>query len=139
MVNADHTVALGTHSIALPPLPGHSGYAAETVELSHQLDGTLRIYRGDQLLAALPLPLEEHAQRRPALITSAQKRKPSMPRMDNLSGRPVGRRYLIDRGDTVSLQLSTRFSGFNNTNQVPGYVELHNRSSLIKLCYLQFC
>ncbi len=89
VVNADHTVALGTHSIALPPLPGHRGYAAETVELSHQLDGTLRIYRGDQLLAALPLPLEEHAQRRPALITSAQKRKPSMPRIYNLSGRPA--------------------------------------------------
>jgi transposase len=89
VVNADHTVALGTHSIALPPLPGHRGYAGETVELSHQLDGTLRIYRGDQLLLALPLPLEEHAQRRPALITSAQKRKPTMPRIYNLSGRPA--------------------------------------------------
>ncbi|HYM79112.1 MAG TPA: hypothetical protein VE377_24265 [Candidatus Dormibacteraeota bacterium] len=32
------------------------GYAAETVELSHQLNGTLRIYRGDHLLVALPLP-----------------------------------------------------------------------------------
>jgi len=89
VVNADHTVALGTHSIALPPLPGHRGYAGETVELSHQLDGTLRIYRGDHLLLALPLPLEEHAQRRPALITSAQKRKPTMPRIYNLSGRPA--------------------------------------------------
>jgi len=89
VVNADHTIALGTHSIALPPLPGHRGYAGETVELSHQLDGTLRIYRGDQLLLALPLPLEEHAQRRPAPITSAQKRKPTMPRIYNLSGRPA--------------------------------------------------
>ncbi len=89
VVNADHTIALGTHSIALPPLPGHRGYAGETVELSHQLDGTLRIYRGDQLLLALPLPLEEHVQRRPAPITSAQKRKPTMPRIYNLSGRPA--------------------------------------------------
>ena len=89
VVNADHTIALGTHSIALPPLPGQRGYAGETVELFHQLDGTLRIYRGDQLLVALPLPLEEHAQRRPALITSAQKRKSSMPRIYNLSGRPA--------------------------------------------------
>jgi len=89
VVNADHTIALGTHSIALPPLPGHRGYAGETVELSHQLDGTLRIYRGDQLLLALPLPLEEHIQRRPAPITSAQKRKPTMPRIYNLSGRPA--------------------------------------------------
>src|ERR1019366_1731687 len=37
VVAADHTVTLGTHSIALPPLPGHRGYAGETVELSHQL------------------------------------------------------------------------------------------------------
>src|ERR1039458_1625922 len=65
IVAADHTVVLGAHSIALPPLPGHRGYAGETVELSHQLDGMLRVYRGDQLLLALPLSLEEHADRRP--------------------------------------------------------------------------
>ena len=87
VVNPDHTVTLGTHSIALPPLPGPRGYAGETVELSHQLDGILRIYRGDTLLTALSLPLEEHAQRRPAPITSAQKRKTPMPRIYNLSGR----------------------------------------------------
>ena len=89
VVNPDHTVTLGAHSIALPPLPGHRGYAGETVELSHQLDGTLLIYRGDALLLALPLPLEEHADRRPVHITSAQKRKPTMPRIYNLSGRPA--------------------------------------------------
>jgi hypothetical protein len=89
VVAADHTVTLGTHAIALPPLPGHRGYAGETLELSHQLDGTMRVYRGDVLLIALPLPLEEHAQRRPAPITSAQKRKTPMPRIYNLSGRPV--------------------------------------------------
>ncbi|HEY5176320.1 MAG TPA: hypothetical protein VII95_12225, partial [Terriglobales bacterium] len=89
VVAADHTVTLGAHSIALPPLPGHRGYARETVELSHQLDGTLRVYRGDQLLLALPLPLEEHAHRRPAPIPTAQKRKTRMPRIYNLSGRPV--------------------------------------------------
>jgi transposase len=89
VVNPDHTVTLGAHAITLPPLPGPRGYAGETVELSHQLDGTLRIYRGDALLRALPLPLEEHAQRRPAPITSAQKRKNPMPRIYNLSGRPA--------------------------------------------------
>jgi hypothetical protein len=77
------------HTLALPPLPGHRGYAGETLELSHQLDGTMRVYRGDALLVALPLPLEEHAQRRPAPITSAQKRKTPMPRIYNLSGRPA--------------------------------------------------
>jgi transposase len=89
VVAADHTVTLGAHTIALPPLPGHRGYAGETLELSHQLDGTMRVYRGDALLVALPLPLEEHAQRRPAPIPSAQKRKTPMPRIYNLSGRPA--------------------------------------------------
>jgi hypothetical protein len=89
VVNPDHTVTLGALPIALPPRPGQRGYAREAVELSHQLDGTLHIFRGDQLLRTLPLPLEEHAERRPALITSAQKRKPTMPRIYNLSGRPA--------------------------------------------------
>ena len=89
VVNADHTVTLGTQVIALPPLPGHRGYAGETVELSHQLDGTLHIFRGDALLRALPLPLDEHSQPRPATITSAQKRKTPMPRIYTLSGRPA--------------------------------------------------
>ena len=88
VVAADHTVTLGARSIALPPLPGHRGYAGETVELSHHLDGMLRVYRGDQLLLALPLPLQEHAQR-PQLLTSAQKRKTPVPRIYNLSGRPA--------------------------------------------------
>jgi transposase len=89
VVGADHTVTLGAHSIALPPLPGQPGYAGETVELSHHLDGTLRVYRGDQLLLALPRPLQEHPERRPALLTTAQQRKTPMPRIYNLSGRPA--------------------------------------------------
>jgi transposase len=89
VVAADHTVTLGAQSIALPPLPGARGYAGETVELSHQLDGTLRVFRGHTLLLVLPLPLEEHAERRPKLLTSAQKRKTTLPRIYNLSGRPA--------------------------------------------------
>jgi transposase len=88
-VGADHTITLGAHSIALPPLPGHRGYARETVELSHHLEGTLHGYRGNHLLLALPLPLEEHAERRPAPLTIAQKRKNPIPRIYNLSGRPA--------------------------------------------------
>jgi hypothetical protein len=49
----------------------------------------LRVYRGDQLLLALPLPLEEHAERRPKLLPSAPKRKTPIPRIYNLSGRPA--------------------------------------------------
>jgi hypothetical protein len=89
VVAADHTVTLGAHSIALPPLPGHRGYARETVELSHQLDGTLHVFRGDRLLTTLPLAFQEHADHRPALRTTAQKRKTPMPRIYNLSGRPA--------------------------------------------------
>ena len=89
VVAADHTVTLGARSIALPPLPTARGYAGETVELSHQLDGMLHVYRGDRLLLALPLPLEEHSERRPKLLTSAQKRKTTLPRIYNLSGRPA--------------------------------------------------
>ena len=89
VVAADHTVTLGAQSIALPPLPGQRGYARETLELSHQLDGRLRIYRGDRLLLTLPLPLEEYAERRPPPITTAQKRKRPTPRIYQLSGRPA--------------------------------------------------
>jgi transposase len=89
VVAADHTVTLGAHSIPLPPLPGPRGYARETVQLSHQLDGTLHVFRGDRRLTTLLLPLQEHADRRPALLTTAQKRKTPMPRIYNLSGRPA--------------------------------------------------
>ena len=89
VVAPDHTVTLGTHSIALPPLRGQRGFAGDTVELSHQLDGILRVYRGDSLLLSQPLPLAEHADRRPARLTAAQKRKPPTPRIYNLSGRPA--------------------------------------------------
>ena len=89
VVAADHTVTLGAHSIALPPLSGHRGYAGETVELAHLLDGSLHVYRGDRLLLAIPLPLEEYADRRPALLTTAQKRKTPIPRIYKLSGRPA--------------------------------------------------
>ena len=43
VVSLDHVVTLGSQSIALPPQPGPRGYAGETVELSHQLDGTLHV------------------------------------------------------------------------------------------------
>jgi transposase len=89
VVGADHVIRLGAHAIALPALPGQRGYARETVELAHQLDGLLRVYRGDQLLLTLPLPLEEHGEARPAPINTARKRKTPTPRIYTLSGRPA--------------------------------------------------
>lgn len=89
VVGADHVVRLGEHLFVLPSLPGHRGYARETVELSHQLDGMLRIYRGDQLLLTVALPLQEQVDRRPARLTSAAKKKQPTPRIYNFSGHPA--------------------------------------------------
>src|ERR1700691_3864727 len=79
-------VTLGTHAIVLPPLPAHRGYAKEIVELSHQLDGILRVYRGDRLLISQPLPLEEYADGRPVHMSATLKKSP-MPHIYKLSGR----------------------------------------------------
>ena len=89
VVAADHTVTLGANSIALPPLPGHRGYAGETVELAHHLDGTLRVYRGDQLLLRPASAARRIRRAPPCSPTTAQKRKPPTPRIYNLSGRPA--------------------------------------------------
>ncbi len=87
VVSPDHVVTLGANTIALPPRSGQRSYAGVTVELSHQLDGTLHVFRRDQLLLTQSLPLLEHAHRRPASIPTAQQRK--LPRIYNLSGRPA--------------------------------------------------
>ena len=91
VVGPDHVITFGVHSIALPPLPSKRGYAGDSVELSHHLDGLLLIsYRKVLLLSLLsPLLLLEHADRRPAPRTSRQKSKTPMPRIYNLGGRPA--------------------------------------------------
>jgi hypothetical protein len=93
VVAPDHVITFGAHSIALPPLPSKRGYAGDTVELSHRLDGRLLVsYRKVLLLSLpllLPLPLLQHADRRPAPRLSRQKPKTPMPRIYNLGGRPA--------------------------------------------------
>jgi transposase len=89
VVGADHVISFGPHSIALPPLPSQRGYAGHTVELSHRLDGRLLVSYRKVLLLSLPLPLLEHADRRPAPRTIRQKTKTPMPRIYNLGGRPA--------------------------------------------------
>ena len=91
VVGPDHVITFGAHSIALPPLSAKRGYAGDTVELSHHLDGLLHVsYRKLLLLSLpLPLPLQEKSDRRPAPRTTAQKPKPRMPRIYNLGGRPA--------------------------------------------------
>jgi transposase len=91
VVGPDHVITFGAHSIALPPLPSKRGYAGDTVELSHRLDGRLLVsYKKVLLLSlCLRLPLLESPDRRPAPRFSGQKTKPPMPRIYPLGGRPA--------------------------------------------------
>ena len=90
VVAADHTVTLGAHVIALPPLPGARGYAGETVELSPSARWhAARLSRRSSAAGPCRLSLQEYSDRRPAPRTTAQKRKTPMPRIYNLSGRPA--------------------------------------------------
>ena len=91
VVGPDHVITFGTHSIALPPLPSKRGYAGDSAELSHRLNGLLLVsYRKGLLLSLpLPLPLLEHADRRPAPRLSGQTPNKPMPRIYNLGGRPA--------------------------------------------------
>ena len=91
VVGPDHVITFGAHSIALPPLSSKRGYAGHSVQLSHRLDGWLFVSYRKLLLLSLPLPLPllEHADRRPAPRISGQKTKKPMPRIYNLGGRPA--------------------------------------------------
>jgi transposase len=90
VVGPDHVITFGAHSIALPPLSAKRGYAGNTVELSHRLDGMLLVSYKELLLLSLPLPLpvQDHGQR-PAPRITTHKPKTPMPRIYNLGGRPA--------------------------------------------------
>lgn len=85
-VAPDHTIAFGSEHIQLPPQ--RLGYAGAQVELSHQLDGILSIYRGKQKLLSIARPFEELTQPKPAIRTTAAKRKPQ-PAIYTYSGHPA--------------------------------------------------
>ncbi len=84
-----HTVAWSREIFQLPPASATPCFAGKTVESSHQLDGSLRFYLGPSLLLTAQRPLRELEEPRPATLTSALKRKPKMPRIYNLGGRPA--------------------------------------------------
>jgi transposase len=90
VVNPDHVIPFGAHSIALPPLPSKRGYAGHTVDLSHRLNGCLLVSYRKVLLLSLPwpLPAQEHGPR-PAPRITTHKPKTTMPRIYNLGGRPA--------------------------------------------------
>jgi transposase len=91
VVGPDHVITFGTHSIALPPLSSKRGYAGNTVELSHRLNGLLLVSLRKVLLLSLPLPLLllQTPDRRPAPLTSRRKPNKPMPRIYTLGGRPA--------------------------------------------------
>lgn len=86
VVGKDHVIEFGARSIQLPAKKGKFGYAGARVELSHQLNGELHVWHGQQRLHSMELPLEYapgRAPRRP------QTRKPKPPRIYVLGGRPA--------------------------------------------------
>src|SRR5512143_347866 len=87
VVAPDHTIAFGSERIQLPP--ARLGYAGCSVELYHPIDGHLCIYRGPQRLLTLNRPLCELTEPKPAIRTTAQKRKPKQPQIYAYSGRPA--------------------------------------------------
>lgn len=78
VVGPDHVITFGARSIALPPLSSKRGYAGDTVELSHHLDGMLLVSHRKILLLSLPWPLPVQ-DARPAPRISAQKTKKQCP------------------------------------------------------------
>jgi transposase len=89
VVGPDHVIPFGAHAIALPALASKRGYAGNTVELSHHLDGMLLVSYRKVLLLSLPWPWPELSQPRPAPCIAAHKPKTPMPRIYNLGGRPA--------------------------------------------------
>jgi transposase len=86
VVGKDHVIPFGAHPIQLPSVKGKYGYAGQRVELSHQLNGELHVWLGDQRLYQMPLGLHYTpgaAPRRPATA----KRK--LPRIYVYAGRPA--------------------------------------------------
>lgn len=89
VVAPDHTLSWAGETFQLPPQSSQHSFAGKIVELSHQLDGSLRFYLGQQLLLTKQRPLQELAEPKPAVFSSALKRKPKMPRIYYLGGRPA--------------------------------------------------
>jgi len=89
VVAGDNTVAWAGENFQLPPLPSRHSLAGKVVELSHQLDGSMRFYLGPQLLLTVQRTLQELVEPKPPVLSSALKRKTKPPRIYNLGGRPA--------------------------------------------------
>lgn len=58
VVGKDHVIEFGARSIQLPERKDGQGYAGARVELSHQLNGQLHVWHGQQDLFSIALPLD---------------------------------------------------------------------------------
>ena len=86
VVGKDHVVVLGARSIQLPAQKGEPGYTGARVELSHQLNGELHVWHGQQDLFWMKLPLD-YAPGLAMARPRQQKKKP--PRIYVYAGRPA--------------------------------------------------
>lgn len=86
VMGKDHVIVFGARSIQLPAQSGQPGYAGARVELSHQLNGELHVWHGQQDLYSMPLPLDYA----PGLaMTRPRATKKKLPRIYVYAGRPA--------------------------------------------------
>jgi hypothetical protein len=82
VVGKDHVIEFGARSIQLPARKDGKGYAGARVELSHQLNGELHVWHGQQDLFSMALPLDyapglaprqpaQHSKKRPRIYAYA--------------------------------------------------------------------
>ena len=83
-VGKDHVIQFGSRSLQLPPAKNGIGYAGQKVELSHQLNGELHVWLGEQRLWQTPLSLDYVIGSGPARPAA---RHPKKPRTYVLGGR----------------------------------------------------
>jgi transposase len=85
-VGKDHVIEFGARSIQLPARTGQQGYAGARVELSHQLNGELHVWYGQEELLSMKLRLD-YAPGLAAPRPAQRNRKP--PRIYVFAGRPA--------------------------------------------------
>jgi transposase len=88
-VGHDHTVSFGARILQLSPAAGQQGYAGKKVEVSHQLNGEVHVWLGDQRLYQSQVSIEYTvgmAPKRPVMRRKPAQRK-KQPRIYTLGGR----------------------------------------------------
>jgi hypothetical protein len=76
VVGKDHVIEFGARSIQLPARKDGPGYAGARVELSHQLNGELHVWHGQQDLFCMKLPLDYAAGLAPRQPGQRSKKRP---------------------------------------------------------------